>query len=68
MDIVMLVDSKEQHWFKRVQLGTNWGIEDIPTSFNVLEKCQILTRQDSKPTQHITSISSSQSMGSFMSL
>ena len=43
-DIEVFVDSDEQKWFKRVHVGKFLGIEDIRTSFNGLEKCEILTR------------------------
>ena len=43
-DIEVLVDSEEQNWFKRAPIGKSLGIEDIKTSLNGLEKCEILTR------------------------
>ena len=41
----MLVDSEDQHWFKRTHVEKFWGIEDIRTSLIGLEKCEMLTRQ-----------------------
>ena len=43
-DIEVFVDSDEQKWFKRAHVGKFLGIEDIWTSLNGLEKCEILTR------------------------
>ena len=43
-DIELFVDSDEQKWFKRAHVGKFLGIEDIWTSLNGLEKCEILTR------------------------
>ena len=40
-DIEMLVDSEEQNWFKRAHVAKFLGIEDIRTSFNGLEKCEM---------------------------
>ena len=50
-DIKVLVDSEEQNWFKRAHVGKVLGIEDIRTSLNDLEKCEILTRQELIPTR-----------------
>ena len=50
-DIEVLVDSEEQNWFKRAHVGKLLGIEDIQTSLNGLEKCEILTRQELVPTR-----------------
>ena len=36
-DIEVLVDNKEQNWFKRAHVGKFLGIEDIRTSLNDLE-------------------------------
>ena len=46
----VFVDSEEQNWFKRVHVGKFLGIENIRTSLNDLEKCEILTRQELVPT------------------
>ena len=43
-DNKVFVDSEEQNWFKRAHAGKFLGIEDIRTSLNGLEKCEILTR------------------------
>ena len=53
-DIEVLVDIKEQNWFKRTHVSKFLGIEDIWTSLNGLEKCEILTRQELVPTRHST--------------
>ena len=45
-DIEVFVDSEEQNWFKRAHVGKFLGIENIRTSLNDLEKCEILTRQE----------------------
>ena len=45
-DIEVLVDNKEQNWFKRAHVGKFLGIEDIRTSLKDLEKCEILIRQE----------------------
>ena len=54
LDIEMFVDREEQNWFKWTQVGKFLGIEDIRTSLNGLEKCEILTRQEFVPTRHGT--------------
>ena len=54
-DIEVFVDSEEQNWFKRAQVGKFLGIKDIQTSLNGLEKCEILTRQEFVPTWRSTS-------------
>ena len=46
----VFVDSEEQNRFKRVHVGQFLGIENIRTSLNDLEKCEILTRQELVPT------------------
>ena len=51
-DIEVFVDSEEQNWFKRAQMGKFLGIEDIRTSLNGLAKCEILTRQELIPIRH----------------
>ena len=43
-NIEVFVDSEEQNWFKRAHVAKVLGIEDIRTSLNGLEKCEILTR------------------------
>ena len=51
-DIEVFVDSEEQNWFKRAQMGKFLGIEDIRTTLNGLAKCEILTRQELIPIRH----------------
>ena len=51
-DIEVFVDSEEQNWFKRAQMGKFLGVEDIRTSLNGLAKCEILTRQELIPIRH----------------
>ena len=51
MNIEVFVDSEEQNWFKRAHMGKFLGIENIRTSLNDLEKCEILTRQELIPTR-----------------
>ena len=53
--IEVLVDSRDQNWFKRVHVGKFLGIENIRTSVNDLEKCEMLTRQELVPTRRSTS-------------
>ena len=53
-DIEVFVGSKEQDWFKRAHVGKFLGLEDIQTSLNGLEKCEILTRQELIPTRRRT--------------
>ena len=64
-DIEVLVDSEEQNWFKRTHVGIYLEIENIRTSLNDLEKCEMLTRQELSKTRRINS---SHSLGSCMSL
>ena len=45
-DIKMFVNGKKQHWFKRGYAGKSFGMDDIQTSLNGLEKYEMLTRQD----------------------
>ena len=53
--IEVFVDSEEQNWFKKAHMEKFLGIEDIQTSLNGLEKCEILTREaELIPTQHGT--------------
>ena len=53
-DIEVFVDSEEQNWFKGAHGEKFWGIEDIRTSLNGLEKCEILTREELIPTRRGT--------------
>ena len=53
-DIEVFVDSEEQNWFKRAHMGKFLGIENIRTSLNDLENCEMLTRQELVPTQRST--------------
>ena len=53
-DIEVFVDSEEQNWFKQNHVGKLLGIEDIWTSLNSLEKCEILTRQELVPPRRGT--------------
>ena len=53
--IEVLVDSRDQNWFKRVHVGKFLGIENIRTSVNDLEKFEMLTRQELVPTRRSTS-------------
>ena len=55
-DIEMLVDSEEQNWFKRAHVGKFLGPEDIRTSLNGLEKCEMLTRQELVPNRRGTPV------------
>ena len=50
-DIEVFVDSVEQNWFKRTHVGKFLGIEDIWTSLNGHEKCEILTREELIPNR-----------------
>ena len=54
-DIEMLVDSEEQNWLKRAHVGKSLGLENIRTSLNDLDKCEILTKQEFIPTRRRTS-------------
>ena len=49
-DIVMFVNSEEQNWFERIHVGKFLGLEDIRTSLNGLEKCEMLSRQELIPS------------------
>ena len=53
-DIEVLVDSKERNWFKRAHMRKFLWTEDIWTSLNGLEKCEILTRQELVPNRRST--------------
>ena len=53
-DIEMLVDIEDQNWYKRAHVGKFLEIEDIRTSLNDLEKCEMLTRQELLPSRHET--------------
>ena len=50
-DIEMLVDIEDQNWYKRAHVGKFLEIEDIRTSLNDLEKCEMLTRQELIPSR-----------------
>ena len=50
-DIEVVVDNEEQNWFKEAHEGKFLGIEDIWTSLNDLEKCEMLTRQELIPSR-----------------
>ena len=50
-DINVIVDNEEQNWLKRTHVGKFLLLEDIRTSLNGLEKCEMLTRQELVPTQ-----------------
>ena len=64
-DIEVLVDSEEENWFKQARVGIFLEIENIRTSLNGLEKCEMLTRQELSKTRRINSC---HSLGSCMSL
>ena len=53
-DIEMVVDIEGQNWFKTAHFGKFLGIEDIRTSLNDLEKCEMLTRQELIPSRRGT--------------
>ena len=53
-DIEMLVDIEDQNWYKRAHVGKFLEIEDIRTSLNDLEKCEMLTRQELIPSRRGT--------------
>ena len=55
-DIEVFEDSGEQNWFKRAHVEKFLGIEDIRTSLNGLEKCEMITRQELIPTRHSTPV------------
>ena len=50
-DIEMLVDIEDQNWYKRAHVGKFLEIEDIRTSLNDLEECEMLTRQELIPSR-----------------
>ena len=50
----MFVDRKGRNWFKRAHEEKFLGIENIRKSLNDLDKCEILTREESVPPQHST--------------
>ena len=52
--IEVFVDSEEQNWLKQANVGKFLGLEDIRTSLNDLENCEILTRQELVPTRRST--------------
>ena len=43
-DIEVSVDSEKRNWFKRTHVGKFLGTENIRTSLNDLDKCEMLTR------------------------
>ena len=43
-DIEVFVDSEEQNWLKQAHVGKFLEMENIHTSLNGLEKCEMLTR------------------------
>ena len=49
-DIEMLVDSKEQNWFKWAQVGKFLGLKHIDTSVEGLDKYEMLAKNDKKAT------------------
>ena len=51
----MFVDSEEQNWFKRAHVRKCLGLENIRTSSNDLDKCEMLIRQELVPTRRSTS-------------
>ena len=55
-DIEVFEDSGEQNWLKRAHVEKFLGIEDIRTSLNGLEKCEMITRQELIPTRHSTPV------------
>ena len=57
-DIEVSVDSEEQNWFQRAHVGKFLGIENIRTSLNDLDKCEMLTRQELVPTRRSMSLCS----------
>ena len=54
-DIEVIIDSEEQKWFKRAHVGKFLGLENIRTSLNDLDDCEILTRQELVPTRRTSS-------------
>ena len=50
-DIEVFLDSEEQNWLKQAHLGKFLGMENIRTSLNGLEKCEMLNRQELVPTR-----------------
>ena len=48
-DIEVFLDSVEQSWFKRAHVGNFLEIENIRSSLNALEKCEMLPRQELSP-------------------
>ena len=53
-DIEVSVDTEKQNWFKRTHVGKFLGIENIRTSLNDLDNCEMLTRQELVPTRRGT--------------
>ena len=54
-DIEVFVDSEEQNWFKRAHVRKFLGLENIRTSLNDLDKCEMLIRPELVPTRRSTS-------------
>ena len=50
----MFVDRKGRNWFKWAHEEKFLRIENIRKSLNDLDKCEILTREESVPPQHST--------------
>ena len=53
-DIEVFVDSEEQNWFQRAHVGKYLGRENVRTSLNDLDKCEMLPRQELVPTRRST--------------
>ena len=49
-EIETIVDVDRNSWFKRVLVENFFGIEDIRTSLNGLDKCKMRIRKDFNPT------------------
>ena len=50
----MFVESEEQNWLKWTHVSKFFGLEDIRTSLNGLEKWELLTRQAFVPSRRVT--------------
>ena len=53
-DIVVLVDSEEQNWFKWAHVGKFLGLKHIDTLVEGLDKCEMPARNDIKSNSHGT--------------
>ena len=53
-NVEVFIDSEEQNWLKRAHVGRFSELEDIQTSLNGLEKCEMLTGQELVPSRHGT--------------